>query len=76
VSSFPAELQGRVAVRTVSHLTPEAKRVVQQMGWSNHGLVIRRDGEVLYSARDHRANAYDALVALKTALDQPLECQE
>lgn len=66
-----AELHGQIRVRTVEHLDPEAKRAVERFKWDSHGLVITRGGQVLYSASDHRANAYDALVAAKHAIDQP-----
>jgi hypothetical protein len=60
-------------VRTVEHLDPEAKRAVARFKWDSHGLVITREGQVLYTASDHRANAYDALVAAKRAVGEPLD---
>ena len=74
MSGLPVELHGQVTVRTVPHLDPEAKAAVARFGWVSHGLVIRDGSNIIYSASDHRANAYDAHVALLTALGRPLEC--
>jgi hypothetical protein len=76
VSSLPAEFGNQISVRQVSHLEPEAKQVVRELGWANHGLVIRENGKIMYSASDHRANGFDALVALKMKFDLPFDCRE
>jgi hypothetical protein len=75
VSGFESEFHGRVRVRTVPHLAPEAKESVEKLGWSSHGLVITRGGRVVYTASDHRANAYDANVALRQQLGWPMQCE-
>jgi hypothetical protein len=75
VSGLETELHGQVRVRTVPHLAPEAKAAVARFDWASHGLVVTRGGEVLYVAGDHRANAYDAHVAINLALGLPLECR-
>lgn len=75
MSGLSNELHGRVSVRTVPHLAPEAKAAVKRFGWASHGLVITRGGRVIYSASDHRANAYDAHVALRDALGLPPDCR-
>lgn len=75
MSGLENELHGQVRVRTVSSLEPEAKDAVKRFGWQSHGLVIRRGGAVLYSAADHRANGYDAHVALRLLLGLPLDCR-
>lgn len=75
MSGLENELHGKVRVRTVMHLDPEAKAAVAHFGWASHGLVIRRGDEVLYTASDHRANGYDAHVALRNALGLPLDCR-
>ena len=59
----------------VSHLDPEAKAQIARFEWSSHGLVIFRGEEVVYRAGDHRANGYDAHVALRNALGLPLDCR-
>lgn len=75
MSVLPTELHGQVSVRTVPHLAPEAKAAVARFDWANHGLVIRRGSRVVYVAGDHRANGYDAHVALRLELGLPLDCR-
>jgi hypothetical protein len=75
VSGLPTELHGQVTVRTVEHLEPEAKAAVARFKWASHGLVIRRGDRVIYTASDHRANGYDAHVALRLELGLPLDCR-
>lgn len=75
MSGLETELHGEVRIRTVPHLTPEAKAAVARFGWASHGLVIRKGSTVLYLAGDHRANGYDAHVALRELLGLPLDCR-
>jgi hypothetical protein len=75
VSGFDSEFHGQVRVRTVPSVAPEAKQAVKRYDWSSHGLVITRGGRVVYTASDHRANAYDANVALRLQLGWPLQCE-
>lgn len=75
MSSLETELHGRVRVRTVPHLAPEAKAAVARFEWQSHGLVIRRGERIVYSASDHRATGYDAHVALRLELGLPLDCR-
>lgn len=75
VSRLPDELHGRVKVRMVQSLAPEAKAAAAKLGWQSHGLVIAQGPKLIYSARDHRANGYDAHVALREALGLPLDCR-
>lgn len=69
------ELHGRVRVRTVSSLAPDARAAVRRFDWQSHGLVIQRGDRVVYTASDHRANGYDAHVALRLELGLPLDCR-
>ena len=75
MSGLENELHGQVRVRTVPHLDPEAKEAVKRFDWSSHGLVIRRGDRIVYTAGDHRANGYDAHVALRLELGLPLDCR-
>lgn len=75
MSSLPNELHGQVRVRTVSHLSPDAKAAVKRFDWQSHGLVIQRGDRIVYTASDHRANGYDAHVALRLELGLPLDCR-
>ena len=75
MSGLETELHGQLIVRTVPHLAPEAKAAVARFDWNNHGLVIRRGSRIVYTASDHRANGYDAHVALRLELGLPLDCR-
>lgn len=75
MSGFEQEFPGQVRVRTVPSNAPEAKDAVARFGWASHGLIISRGGRVLYTASDHRANGFDANVALRNLLGLPLECE-
>lgn len=75
MSGLENELHGEVRIRTVPSLQPEAKAAVARFGWASHGLVIRKGPNVLYLAGDHRANGYDAHVALREILGLPLDCR-
>jgi len=75
VSGLETALHGQVSVRTVPSLAPEAKAAVARFDWSSHGLVIRRGPRIVYTAGDHRANGYDAHVALRLELGLPLDCR-
>lgn len=75
MSSLENELHGQVRVRTIPHLDPEAKAAVSRFDWQSHGLVIRQGDRIVYTASDHRANGYDAHVALREALGLPLDCR-
>lgn len=75
LSKLPDELHGQVKVRMVQSLAPEAKATAEKLNWQSHGLVIARGPQIIYSARDHRANGYDAHVALRDALGLPLDCR-
>ena len=75
MSGLPTEFHGQLQVRTVPHLAPEAKAAVERFDWASHGLVIRRGDRIVYTAGDHRANGYDAHVALRLELGLPLDCR-
>ncbi len=75
MSGLETELHGQVRVRTVPHLDPEAKAAVARFDWASHGLIITRGSRLVYSAGDHRANGYDAHVALRNELGLPLDCR-
>ncbi len=75
LSQLPQELHGAVSVRTVHNLAPEAKETAKAQGWNSHGLVIAQGRRIVYAAADHRANTYDAHVALRELLNLPLDCR-
>jgi len=54
VSGFESDYKGRVRGQNLDATTPENKKVVQSLGFENHGLVIRSaDGKVLWKQPDH-----------------------
>ena len=54
VSGLDAEFPGKVRAQNVDATTEASRRVVQDLGFKNHGLVIRSaDGKVLWRQADH-----------------------
>jgi hypothetical protein len=61
VSGLEQEYKGRVRGQNLDATTPENKKVVQSLGFENHGLVIRSaDGKVLWKQPDHEVKMEDA----------------
>lgn len=60
------EFAGRVVAVNVDATTPESRQVVKDLGFNNHGLVIRApDGETLWSQPDHEVVIEDVRHALE-----------
>jgi hypothetical protein len=60
VSGLEQEYKGRVRGRNLDATTAENKKVVQSLGFENHGLVIRSaDGKVLWKQPDHEVKIED-----------------
>jgi len=54
VSGYELEFDNQVTISLVDATSPDATRECQELGFSNHGLVIRSpDGDVLFSQPDH-----------------------
>ena len=69
MSGFEQEFPGQVKSQNVDATIPESKAVVQELGWGNHGLVIRSPGgEALWNQPDHEVNVDDARAKLKELL--------
>jgi hypothetical protein len=69
VSGLEKEYNGRVKGQNVDATTPEAKKVVQGLGFQTHGLVIRSaEGKVLWKQPDHEVKMDDVHKALKDLL--------
>jgi len=65
VSGLEKDYAGRVKAQNVDATTPEAKKVIKEMGFDNHGLVIRSsDGKVLWKQKDHEVKMEDVRKAL------------
>lgn len=54
VSGLEKEFPGKVVARNVDATTPDSKKQIKELGFENHGLVIRSaKGEVLFKQKDH-----------------------
>lgn len=66
VSGFDAEFPGKVQARNVDATTEESRRVVRDLGFQSHGLVIRSpDGTVLWRQADHDVAIDDVRAELR-----------
>ena len=66
VSALPKEFGHRVSVENVDATTSRAKRVVKELGFGKHGLVVRDDaGKVLFKQKDHTVKMKDVRNAIK-----------
>ena len=60
MSGLEQEYKGKVRGRNLDATTPENKKVVQELGFENHGLVIRSpEGKVLWKQPDHEVKLED-----------------
>ena len=60
VSGLEVEYDGKVIGNNEDATTPEAKREVENLGFGNHGIVIRTaGGKVLFKQPDHDVNVDD-----------------
>jgi hypothetical protein len=60
VSGLEQEYKGRVRGQNLDATTEENKKIVQSLGFENHGLVIRSaDGKVLWKQPDHQVKIED-----------------
>ena len=60
MSGLESEYKGRVRGQNLDATAPENKKIVQSLGFENHGLVIRSaDGKVLWKQPDHEVKIED-----------------
>ena len=60
MSGLDSEYKGKVRGQNLDATTPENKKIVQSLGFENHGLVIRSaDGKVLWKQPDHEVKTED-----------------
>ena len=58
-----------MGAENVNAKTPDSKRVVKELGFVNHGLVIRDEaGRVLFKQKDHTVEMEDVRNAIKDLL--------
>jgi hypothetical protein len=66
VSGLEEEFPGKVKAFNVDATTPENKKIVQDLGFKTHGLVIRSSrGKVLWKQPDHDVNMDDVRNAIQ-----------
>jgi hypothetical protein len=60
VSGLEQEYKGKVKGENLDATTPENTKIVKELGFDNHGLVIRSaDGKVLWKEPDHEVKVED-----------------
>lgn len=60
MSGLEQEYKGKVEGENVDATTPENRKIVKELGFDNHGLVIRSaDGKVLWKQPDHEVKVED-----------------
>ncbi len=70
MSGLDQDYKGRVHGQNLDATTEENKKIVQQLGFQNHGLVIRSAaGKVLWKEPDHEVKMED----VKRELDELLK---
>ncbi|HEX7669592.1 MAG TPA: hypothetical protein VF395_08415 [Polyangiaceae bacterium] len=69
VSGLEKEFPGKVVARNVDATTPAAKKEIEELGFANHGLVIRSaKGNVLFKQPDHNVKMDDVRKELTSLL--------
>ncbi|MEP6801878.1 MAG: hypothetical protein ABJC07_08080 [Acidobacteriota bacterium] len=60
MSGLDQEYKGRVRGQNLDATTPENKTAIKELGFENHGLVIRSaDGKVVWKQPDHEVKIED-----------------
>ena len=60
MSGLEQDYKGRVTAENLDATTPENRKIVKELGFDNHGLVIRSpDGKVLWKEPDHDVKVED-----------------
>jgi len=69
VSGLEKEFPGKVKAANVDAFSPEGKQAVGELGFENHGLVIRDGGgKVLFKQADHSVDIEEVRRALREIL--------
>jgi hypothetical protein len=60
VSGLEQDFPGKVKAQNLDATTPENKKIVKDLGFNTHGLVIRSaDGKTLWKQPDHDVSMED-----------------
>ncbi len=66
VSGLEQEFEGKIIAENVDATTPETAAICKELGFGNHGIVIRsHDGETLWSQPDHQVVMEDVRAKLQ-----------
>jgi hypothetical protein len=66
VSGLEQEFPGRVKTQNLDATGEEAKKVIKELGFQSHGLVIRSaDGKVLHKEADHTVDMDKVKAAIR-----------
>jgi len=66
VSGLEQEFPGRVKAQNLDATGEEAKKVIKELGFQSHGLVIRSaDGKVLHKEADHTVDMDKVKAAIR-----------
>ena len=69
VSGLKKEFPGQVKAHNVDATTPKSKKAAKELGFMNHGLVIRSEtGAVLFKQPDHTVNMDETRNAIRDLL--------
>ncbi len=69
MSGLESEFPGKVIARNVDATTPESKQAIRDLGFKNHGIVIRTStGQVVWKQADHEVKLDDVRVQLRASL--------
>jgi hypothetical protein len=72
VSGLEKEFPGQVRAENLDATTEDAKKAIKELGFQNHGLVIRSaDGKVLHKEADHTVNMDEVRIAIGELLKKP-----
>ncbi len=65
VSGLGTEYPGKVIAENLDATTPENEKIVKELGFESHGIVIRSaDGRVLWKEKDHQVKMKDVRAEL------------
>lgn len=69
MSELEGEFPGKIEARNVDATTPENEQIVKELGFNNHGLVIRSsDGNAVWKQPDHEVDMAQVREALADLL--------
>lgn len=69
MSGLEQDFPGKVKAQNIDATTPENKKIVKDLGFNTHGLVIRSaDGKTLWKQPDHDVSMEDVRKAIADIL--------